>query len=118
MIQKIKLFRGIGIEIIGIAANEFDGYGLSILQVTISYKGEVCTISKSASLFTINFMPVFKNGGKKIDMFFGILFTSYTVCSITVVPEKDRCVTCGDVCETKEFYINQVPFCNSYCQEI
>lgn len=104
-------FRGIKIKVLNIKTSQWDGFGITVLDIQWIFKGKVCIVSNSRSLFFFNFSIDYSKGGKTIRFRAGIFFIYRELWSKVIVPEKDDCEICGDRCETKDFYKNNVPLC-------
>ena len=60
----------------------------------------------------------YSNGGKVLRFRAGIFFVYKELWNKVIKPPKDRCNVCGDLCDTKEFYIEDVPCCSEDCEFI
>lgn len=117
ILERIKNFRGIKIQLLTIRTNRFDGYGLSIFELQWSWKGKVCLISNSKTFFHFNFSTDYSKRCRELRLFVGIFFMTKKMWSKIIIPKKDNCDCCGDYCDTKEYYKNKVPYCSEECAE-
>jgi hypothetical protein len=117
IIKLIKRFRGITVTPLEITAQWFDGYGIHMFTIAWSYKGALCTVGSSKALFCIHMNTDRDRGGKAFVFYMNLLFFPVQLGRITVMPKKDLCENCDDLCETKEFYTNDTPYCCDYCQD-
>lgn len=110
-----KRFTGIGIGLFEIRANNFDGYGISILSIKIVWTKNV-TMSSIVPLMYFNFYKNHERGGIELCLFAGILWLRGKVWSKVIKKKTDFCENCGAVCQTREFYKNDIPFCDEFCK--
>lgn len=108
-----KKFRGISIVPIRIQLNEWDGYGIHILILGI-FKGGSIT---EKSLLFLNIYPEYSNGGKEIRIMGGFFFMYRKLWSKVLRNKKERCEQCDDLCQTKEFYKGDIPYCSEGCRD-
>lgn len=112
-LKSLKKFRGIGISLLKIHLSDWDGYGFSFLLVKI-FMGGSCS---ERSLFFINVYPESSMGGKEIRIMGGIFFIYRKLWAKVIIPKKDRCAQCEDLCSSKEFYVGEIPFCSDECAD-
>lgn len=110
LLRKIKSFRGVKFELGEIRLTAFDGYGFSILSFYYNYVNMV-TMSDGGSIFSINLHKSREYGGVDWNLRIQIFFFGFLVYRWVIVPRKDSCKECYALCNTKEFYYNDTPFC-------
>lgn len=113
LLKSLRKFRGISISFLKLQLNEWDGYGISFITISI-FKGG-CSTSKSV-LF-INIYTDHSSGGKEIRIMGGIFFMYRKLWSKVIRNKKDRCEQCDDFCETKEFYDKDISYCSEECRD-
>ena len=118
IINQIRRFRGLDIDLFSIYATEFGGYGFNLLQIAWSYRGGICTMGNNSSLLALRLSKYYNDGGMERRLYASILFVSFKILHVQVIPKKDKCIICDELCETKEFYSDENPYCDMYCQRV
>ena len=114
--MKNEKFAGIGFKLLTIRANEFDGFGMSFFEIKWNTV-KLVTISHSKTLLHFNFYMKHNNGGKELCLYGGVFFFSFKLFSKILIPKKDRCVICGELCMTNAYYNDNVSYCSAYCRD-
>lgn len=112
-LKSLRKFRGISVTLLKIQLNSWDGYGFYFLSIK-KYVGGTCS---SRALIFMNVYVEHSCGGIEVRIMAGIFFLYWKVWSKIIVPKKDRCEQCDDLCETKEFYVGDVPYCSEGCRD-
>lgn len=115
MIKALKKFHGITINFFELSASTFDNYGFILLKINWMWLGKLCLLSDSAALLSLFFIVDHEQGGTKYIIRGCFMFMRFKIWEKEIVPKKDYCDSCGNYCDSKEFYISEIPYCSEFC---
>lgn len=111
-----KKFVGLNIEFADINFGIWDGFGFSILTITLQWKGDMWTCGEARALFFLKLGYDLDNGGKKVFIRMGIFFRRFEIWSKTLKPPVPFCHNCDGPCENAVYYDHK-PYCSEECAD-
>ena len=118
MINKLRKLRGISATPLKVSFNQFEGSGATLLTLSFLSKGSMCFSSLERCLFHIGISSDHPNRGHIVNLRMCIMFfPGFQIYSWILKHPLDRCVSCDDLCLTKDHYSNDTPYCSTDCKE-
>lgn len=110
--SKKKSFNGISFSLFELKANEFGGYGFSILNMYYNSVSWV-THSHGGPVFSINWNLHREQGGKEYKLWICFFFMGFTAIRWVVQPKQPKCLYCYDRYAKPEYGL----YCSKDCKD-